>query len=42
MSTLSTIPSHDEQESISFDISYGDVPLTSNEPDANEQNETLK
>ena len=42
MSTLSTIPSHDEQESISFDISYGDVPLTSNEPEVNEQNETLK
>ena len=27
---------------ISFDISYDDVPLQSNEPEVNEQNETSK
>ena len=39
---LSTIPSHDEQESISFDINYDDVPLQSNEPEVVEENETPK
>ena len=33
---------HDEQESISFDISYDDLPLQSNEPEENEENETSK
>ena len=42
MLTLSTIPSHDEQESISFDINYDDVPLLSNEPEVVEENETSK
>ena len=42
MLTLSTIPSHDEQESISFDINYDDVPLQSNEPEVVEENETSK
>ena len=41
-SILFTIPSHDEQESISFDISYNDVPLQSNEHELNEENETSK
>ena len=39
---MSIIPSHDEQESISFDISYDNVPLQSNEPEVNEENETSK
>ena len=42
MSTLSTLPPHDEQESISFNISYDDVLLQSNEPEVNEVNETSK
>ena len=42
MSTLSTIPPYNEQESISFNISYGNVPLQSNEPEENEENETSK
>ena len=42
MSTLSTIPPHDEQERISFDISYDDVALQSNEPVVNEENDTSK
>ena len=41
-SILFTIPSHDEQESISFDISYDDVPLQSNEHELNNENETSK
>ena len=41
-SILFTIPSHDEQESISFDISYDDVPLQSNEHELNDENETSK
>ena len=36
MSTLSTIPPHDEQESISLDINYVDVPSQSNESEVNE------
>ena len=40
VSTLSTLPPHDEQESISFNISYDDVLLQSNEPEVNEVNET--
>ena len=42
MSTLSTIPPHDEQERISFDISYDNVALQSNEPVVNEENDTSK
>ena len=42
MSALSTIPPHDEQERISFDISYDDVALQSNEPVVNEENDTSK
>ena len=36
MSTLSSIPPHDEQESISLDINYVDVPLQSNKSEVNE------
>ena len=36
LSTLSTIPPHDEQESISLDINYVDVPSQSNESEVNE------
>ena len=36
MSTLSSIPPHDEQESISLDINYVDVPLQSNKLEVNE------
>ena len=39
---MSIIPSHDEQENISFDISYDDVPSQSSEPEVNEKNETSK
>ena len=39
---MSTIPSHDEQESLSFDISYDDVPLQFKEAEVNEENETSK
>ena len=42
MSTLSTIPPHDEQERIFFDISYDNVALQSNEPVVNEENDTSK
>ena len=42
MSTFSTIPPLNEEESISFNISYDDVPLHSNEPEVNEQNENSK
>ena len=42
MSTLSTIPPHVDQENVSFDISYDYVPLQSNEPEVNEENETSK
>ena len=41
-SILFTMPSHDEEESISFDISYEDVPLQSNEHELNDENETSK
>ena len=33
---------HDEQESISFDISYDDLPLQTNEPEVIEENEISK
>ena len=36
MSTLSTIPPHDEQESISLDVDYVDVLSQSNESEVNE------
>ena len=42
MSTLSTIPPFNEEESVSFNISYDNVPLQCNEPEANEKNETSK
>ena len=42
MSTLYTIPPYNEQESISFNISYDHVPLQSNAPEVNEENETSK
>ena len=42
ISTLFTIPPHDDQEIISFDISYDYVPLQSNEPEVNEENKTSK
>ena len=42
MSTLYTIPPYNEQESISFNISYDHVPLQSNVPEVNEENETSK
>ena len=42
MSTLPTIPPDDEQISISFNMSYDDVPSQSNEPEVHEKNETSK
>ena len=41
-SALSTILPHVDQENVSFDISYDYVPLQSNEPEVNEENETSK
>ena len=33
---------YDEEESISFDIIYDDVPSKTNEPEVNKENETAK